>query len=312
MPVNVIGLLNIAINNEEYKINDYLSLVSREYFERLNISMPSDIRFYKTFIVSSAEIKPDFNIEKISDSKREQIPIFFLWVMNLAVTDFEIIHSDWFMGDSYSDLKEAIKVSIGNIPMTNRHIEIWANSFKIDHNINCLPDEDIVKMINLYHKIIDTYKEQIKTPDNVNLHWLYAFTKFQECCKTPFSRQCVVHVTSALEFILVNTSEESSYRAAFFAALVCEDHYEERTKTYEFLKWAFGTRERVSASMALAGKNLIDKSDLPENMLRLRVILAKVLAATLGLTNKEIQDRINEMIFNSPAFDKSSVFTLIP
>jgi len=302
MPVNVIGLLNIAIDRDEYKINEYLSLVSREYFEKNNISMPPDIRFYKTFIVSSADIKPDFNLDKISDNKREQVPAFFLWVMNMVVADFEITHSDWFMGDSYAALKETIKVSFKNISISKGVLEVWANTFKIDSNVNDLSEEVVLGIINVYNKVIEKYKEQIKTPDNINLHWLYAFAKFQECCKAPFSRQCVVYVTSALEFVLVNTSEETSFRAACFAALICSNDYEERIGIYEFLKWAFGTRERVSASISLAGRNLIDKSDLPENMLKLRLILAKVLMATIGLNNKEIQDKINEMIFKGPGF----------
>jgi len=302
MPINVIGLLNIAIDKDEYKINDYLSLVSRDYFEKNDISMPPDIRFYKTFIVSSADINHDFNIDKITDNKREQIPVFFLWVMQMAEADFEILHSDWFMGGSYTDLKETIKVSFRNISMTNGHVQIWANAFKIENNVNNLSEEEINSLIELYNKVIDIYKEQIKTPDNINLHWLYAFSKFQECCKAPFSRQCIVHVTSALEFLLVNTSEESSFRAACFAALICENDADKRISIFEFLRWAFGTRERVSASMYLTGRNLIDKSDLPENMLKLRVILGKVIIATIGLTNKELQDRINEMIFNGPGF----------
>ncbi|MGE5329021.1 MAG: hypothetical protein ACM3KR_05920 [Deltaproteobacteria bacterium] len=300
MPINVIGLLNIAIDKDEYKINDYLSLVSREYFEKNDISMPPEIRFYKTFIVSMADIKPDYNIDKISDKNREQIPVFFLWIMQMALVDFEINYSDWFMGDSYTNLKEAIKVSFRNASMTNGHVQVWANTFKIDSNVNNLSEEEINNLIYLHHRVIEIYREQIKTPDNINLHWLYAFTKFQECCKAPFSRQCIVHVTSALEFVLVNTSEESSFRAACFSALICANDYQERVKLHEFLKWAFGTRERVSASFA--GRNLIDKSDLPENMLKLRLILAKILMSTIGLSNKEIHNKINEMIFNGPEF----------
>ncbi|MGE5472719.1 MAG: hypothetical protein ACM3UU_00670 [Ignavibacteriales bacterium] len=302
MPVNVIGLLNIAIDKDEYAINEYLSLVNRDYIEKNNISMPADIRFYKTFIVSTADISPDFNLDKISDNKREQIPVFFLWVMSMVMLDFDITHSEWFMGDSYATLKETIKVCLNNISKTSGSIAIWANSFKIENNVNNLSEEDIARLIDIYNQVIQTYKEQIKTPDNVNLHWLYAFTKFQECCKSPASRQCVVHVTSALEFILVNTSEESSFRAAFFSALICEKEYEERMSIYEFLKWAFGTRERISAAISFSGRNLIDKSDLPENMLKLKSILAKVLVATLGLTNKEIQERINKMMFNVSEF----------
>ena len=302
MPINVIGLLNIEIDKDEYKINDAISLVSREYYEKNSISMPADIRFYKTFIVSSADINSEFNLDKISENMRERIPVFFLWVMNLVITDYEITHSDWFAGDSYEALKETIKISFKNVSMTNGNIHLWANAFKIDNNVNTLSEENISKIIYLYNRIIEAYKEQIKTPDNVNLHWLYAFAKFQECCKYPYSRQCVVHVTSALEFVLVNTSEETSFRAACFAALICGNNYEERMGIYAFLKWAFGTRERVSASISLAGRNLIEKSDLPENMVKLRMILAKVLMATLGLTNKELQDKVNEMIFNGPEF----------
>lgn len=302
MSFNVIGLLNIAIDKDEYIINQYLSLVSREYFEKNNVSMPSDIRFYKTFIVSTADINPSFNIDKISDSKREQIPVFFLWVMNMVMSEIDINHSDWFMGETYETLKETIKICFKNLSKANGVLPVWANTFKIDSNVNILSEEDIKKLIDVYNQVIEVYKEQIKTPDNINLHWLYAFTKFQECCKMPVSRQCIVHVTSALEFLLVNTSEESSFRAAFFAALICEKDYEERTEVYNFLKWAYGTRERVSAAISLSGRSLIDKSDLPENMLRLKAILAKVLMAALGLTNREIQERISQMMFNGPEF----------
>jgi len=38
MSINVIGLLNTAIDEEEYVINEHLKLVSREFFEQQNIS----------------------------------------------------------------------------------------------------------------------------------------------------------------------------------------------------------------------------------------------------------------------------------
>lgn len=301
MALGVIGLLNVFLESEEIVISDTMKLIRRDYFEKNNISMPADIRFYKTFIVSTADFEKEFNIDLITDEMRKRIPVFFLWVLKMQLTDFEIIHSDWFVGESYDNLKEMVKIYFERKETNNNLLNEWVNSFKIDNNAKLIPTDVINKAIESYEKILYLYDEQVTSPDNINLHWLYGFSKYQECCKYPTSKKCVAHVTSALEFLLVNTSDESNFRAACYSAIVAADTIEERLEYFKFLKWAYSIREKV-CSYSIEGINFIDKVDLPENLRELKNILAKVLLRTMDMSNKEIQEKIEQILFEGPNF----------
>lgn len=302
MPVNVIGLLNISIDKEEFEINRHIKLVSREYFENRNISMPTDIRFYKTFIVSTYDFGPSFDMSKVPGDERDALPTFLLWAFKLFITHYDIVNSEWFAGDSFESLKEYVKVSSQDPILSTGLLEDWVSAFKIDNMVHNVSMETVEHAANLYYRIVELYKVQEKSPEDINLHWLYAFTKFQDCCAQPNSRYSVLYITSALEFLLVNTSNESEFRAAYYASLVYTDDYEERTTCYNFLKWAYSVRQKLSEASVLDASLFIDKSSLPDNIYKLREILAGVLLKTLGMTNKELQEKINEMIFSCPAF----------
>ena len=302
MPVNVIGLLNVAIDKEEYVVNEHIRLISREFFERQNISMPSNIRFYKTFIVSTDDFGADFDGANVPEEKKGSIPTHFLWAMKLLISEYDIVNSEWFAGESYEQLKQFVVVSNQDSILSTYLSDDWITSFKIDNIVHNINEGTISDIIILYHRIIDLYKAQDKSPDDINLHWLYAYTKFQECCTCPSSKFSVLNITSALEFLLVNTSNESEYRAAYFAALIYSEQFEDRLMCFNFLKWAYSVRDKLSSSSPLDQKLFVDKSQLPENIYKLREILARVLLRTLGLTNREIQDKINGMIFNCPSF----------
>ncbi len=303
MPVNVIGLLNIAIGEEEYVINDYLRLVSREYFEKEKISMPPDIRFYKTFIVSKSDFGENFTASNIPNHMKDGVPTYFLWAMKLYITRFNIVNSEWFAGETYETLKEIMAKTDYSVSVTaGAADDDWVRNFKIDEIVHELDQAILGEITELYKRIVDIYKNQDKSPEDTNLHWLYSFTKFQECCSHPYTRHSVTYITSAMEFLLVNSSNESDFRAAYYAALIYADEFEDRLTCFNFLKWAFSVREKLARGSVLDLKPFVDKSQIPENIHKLKEILAVVLLKTLGLTNRELQDQINGMIFHCPRF----------
>ena len=298
MPLHVIGLLNISIGKEEFVVNEYVKLISREYFEKQNISMPSNIRFYKTFIVSTFDFGK--NIFQASVETRAFLPTHLLGAIKLYLYEFEIENSSWFSGKSFETLTEFVEISSASVVNTNSIYASWIDAFKIDRIVHDVDEPAISSIITFFNRIADLYTAPDQSVFDINLHWFYAFTKFQECCIHPDTRNAVYNITSALEFLLVNTSNESDYRSALFASLIYSDEIEERMVCYDFLKWAFSIRDRLSSLSPLEGKSFVDKSELPENISLLRKILAKVLLRTLGISPIALQEKLNKMIFSCP------------
>lgn len=303
MPLNVIGLLNISIDEEEYTINQYMKLVSREYFEKEGISMPPEIRFYKTFIVSTGDFGEKVNIAKIPNEKKDAVPTYYLWAIKLLITKFNVMNSEWFAGETYEKLKEFMPKPPQGASLLKGKSEEWTDLFRIDKIIHPLDQTILEEITTLYRRIVELYKNNDDAPENINLHWLYAFTKFQECCSQPSTRYSVIYITSALEFLLVNSSNESDFRAAYYTALIYSSDEEERQICFNFLKWAFSVREKLSSGAVLSLSSFIDKSEIPENIHKLVEILAGVLLKTLGLSNKDLQEKLNRMMFNCPEFE---------
>lgn len=300
MLLNVIGLLNISIEAEEYTVNEHVKLVSREYFEKQNISMPASIRFYKTFIVSTCDFGKDITMAPVET--RAYLPTYLLGAIKLDLYELEIENSSWFSGDSYGTLTEFIKISSTSAVNAAAVSASWIDAFKIEKIVHKIDEARLNSIVTLFRRITDLYTSEDQSLFDVNLHWLFAFTKFQECCVSPDSRSAIFYITSALEFLLVNTSNESDYRAALFASLIYSDEIKDRLTCYDFMKWAFSVRNKLTSADTPGEKLFVDKSELPENIAMLREILAKVLLKTLGLSPIELQEKLNNMIFSCPTF----------
>ena len=298
MPLHVIGLLNISIDKEEFVVNEYVKLINRDFFEKNSISMPNNIRFYKTFIVSTCDFGKD--VSKAPVETRAFLPTYLLGAIKLNLHELEIENSSWFSGESFETLTEFIKISSVSAVTSAAISASWIDAFKIDRIVHDIDEATILNIITFFNRLANLYTVQDQSIFDINLHWFYAFTKFQECCVHPDTRSAVYNIASALEFLLVNTSNESDYRAALFASLIYSDKLEERMVCYDFMKWAFSIRDRLSALNTLDEKSFIDKSELPENISLLRKILAKVLLRTFGLSPIALQENLNKMIFSCP------------
>jgi hypothetical protein len=298
MPLHVIGLLNISIGKEEFLVNEYVKIINREYFEKNNISMPNNIRFYKTFIVSTCDFGKD--ISKAPVEMRAFLPTYLLGAIKINLYELEIENSSWFSGESFETLTEFVKISSISVITPATISASWIDAFKIDKIVHDIDETTILTIISFFNRLAALYTTQDQSIFDINLHWFYAFTKFQECCVHPDTRSAVYNITAALEFLLVNTSNESDYRAALFASLIYSDEVEERMVCYDFMKWAFSIRDRLSSLSLSSGKSFLDKSELPENISLLRKILAKVLLRTLGLSPIVLQEKLNNMIFSCP------------
>lgn len=300
MAINVIGLLNVSIPGQEFIINDRLKLISREYFEKNEISMPSEIRFYKTFIVSEGNFGDSLSC--IPDKEKDCVPVYFLWAIRLYITEFDIISSDWFIGDTYQDLKRFMTITTDKAEVPLVFSNNWVDNFKIDNITRNIDSVMLREIADLYTKLVDLYKVQNKQDENINLHWFYAFTKYQESYLQWDLSRLILEITSALEFLLVNTSNESEYRAGLYASLIYADKFKDRMDCYSYLKWAYTLRKKISEGNVLEQKILMDKEYFYENVRKLKNILAIILLKTMGLTNKQIEEKLNKIIFHCPQF----------
>ena len=295
MPLNVIGILNVNIGLDEYVINEHLKLVSRDFFEKNDISMSPDIRFYKTFIVGTYEFGTDLN--SISNESKAFFPIYLLWAMRLYLNEINLENSSWFSGESYENLKEYIKVSNGTPANIASLLQNWAD-FKIDNITKDIDLKALENIIIIFEKIQKLYISTEESAEQLNLHWMYALTKYNEVFSDIEPTAAVTSITSALEFLLVNTSNESDYRAALFAALLSCEKLEDRKFNFDLLRWTFNVRDKLSGS--LVPDLIMDKCQLPENLLKLKEILGKVLLFTIDLSPLELQEKLDNIILSAP------------
>lgn len=267
---------NIELQDEEYKINDYITL-------KKSSKMPKE-----TMI-------------KIDDT----IPIFENnIILFYRALEFSMarIHIDAYADESdnvtFSIIKSLSSIMI-NYYSLNSNEEIDKGTMKIDK-------DNISNLISIFKLIVEYNKEQKeKRQEKIYspTRWSYAYNQYVNACTNISIENSILNIITGLEALLVKGVGELTYKVSLYSSIIAADGIEERKKIRELIKWMYNTRSKVVHGEVAEVVKKLSSPDLYKKYYDLKELFSKIMVKTYKIDEKELFERLDDMIFNCPSFN---------
>lgn len=131
--------------------------------------------------------------------------------------------------------------------------------------------------------------------------WSYAYNNYLSSCSTPYLEQAILSIITALEALLVNGSDQVSYRVSLNASLLIEEDETKRKQTYDLIKDLYNLRSKVVHGDISGFLKNIAKPDIYDRYFKLKEVLSKILVKTHKIPMKTLLSQIEGTIFKAPA-----------
>ncbi|WP_091013711.1 MULTISPECIES: HEPN domain-containing protein [Paenibacillus] len=131
--------------------------------------------------------------------------------------------------------------------------------------------------------------------------WSYAYNNYLSSCSTPYLEQAILSIITALEALLVNGSDQVSYRVSLNASLLTEEDETKRKQTFDLIKDLYNLRSKVVHGDISGFLKNIAKPDIYDRYFKLKEVLSKILVKTHKVPMKTLLSQIEGTIFKAPA-----------
>ncbi len=169
-----------------------------------------------------------------------------------------------------------------------------------DYTINIDTDrlailKDVHAKIIMHHKKLNN-KEQNDYID----FWNVAFNKYLNACSCGSVESGIESLISCLETLIVNSTTEVTYRTCLFGSIAYTADTTKRKETFKFLKEMYNIRSKVIHGDIESLKKTINKNNLFDEYMKLKVIVSNILMKLYNKDKKEYIASIEKSLFECP------------
>ena len=268
---------NIHIDDDSYKINEYISL-------------------------KKSLIKNEETVVEIDDSKDlwENNIILFFRALQISMTR---IHIDTYAnekedGVTYDLINELSSVMINYYSTKDNPLDIFTHKIKIT-------EKDVSKIIKAFNLGIEYNKKQREERENNSwkpTRWTYAYNQYINACQSMSIEISILNIITGLESLLVKGQGELTYKVSLYSSILIGNTMEERKSIYNLVKWMYNLRSKVvHGEIKEVVKNLSNES-LYDKYFDIKDLFSKILIRTYNIEEETLFFKIEDMIFSCPQF----------
>jgi len=167
-------------------------------------------------------------------------------------------------------------------------------------------NEEHIQNIKEAHKIISEHSSLSKEKRSQGKwspsRWQFAHQQYTSACGAISVHDSILSIITGLEALLVKGEGQLTYKVSLYAALILGETSERRKEIFELVKSMYNLRSKVVHGEAETLVKLLSKGDIYQRYFELKSILSNLLIKTYEIEEKELFNRIDEMIFQAPNF----------
>jgi hypothetical protein len=283
MEKQLVTLVNVELDADSYKINDYISLEKDRNKNTRTIIAISDDDNGKRF---------------------ESNGLLFYEALRLALPEVNIRVKRCITLPGDDSLFEVLREF--NTPLLNYPV-VKDDNFDIYETHAVLTLEKIERLKYIHGIVIDAHRkafEERKTGSFEQTRWRYAYDQYISACSNALLDNSIMHLITGLESLLVKGDTLLSHKLSLHASLLLKNDINERKEIYNFLKNIYNVRSKAVHGEIKELAKLLSKSDIYDKYFKLKTIFVEILLKTYGLDEEYIFSRLDEIVFMAPSFDE--------
>ncbi|NEU59630.1 HEPN domain-containing protein [Paenibacillus sp. ALJ109b] len=171
-------------------------------------------------------------------------------------------------------------------------------------DVYLISDSDIQhvkKVMGLVHEHSQIQHTAMSNSEWKTTEWSYAYNNYLHSCSSPYLEQAILSIITALEALLVNGSDQVSYRVSLNASLLTEEDEDKRKQTFNLIKDMYNLRSKVVHGDISGFVKNIARPDIYDKYFKLKEILSTILIRTYKIPTKTILSQIEGTIFKAPS-----------
>lgn len=259
-----------------------------------NIIMQSGtmIKINEFFTLNEVEGKASLHWHTGEPISHENTPTILMQVLQIALPEIHIYPST----TDISNILYSYKSYIIN------YFLVENDAYDIIRDYTMTIDDNRLTLIkDVYAKVITHHKKLNNKQQNDYIDfWNVAFNKYLNACSCCSVESGIEGLISCLETLIVNSTTEVTYRTCLFGAVVYADDSIKRKETFKFLKEMYNIRSKVIHGDIEALKKTINKNNLFDEYIKLKVIVSNVLMKLYNKDKKEYIASIEDALFVCP------------
>lgn len=268
---------NAELSDDSYSINQYISM--KKY----------DLDNKETLVQISEE-----------NTKYQNTTQLFFRALQISLTKIHLKIKEVNKSDSTYGLLESF-----TRPMINYYIKEFDNNniVSLDEISTIKITKEDVQSIIKNFEIICEYSKRKNEDNNKNItRWDYAYNQYLNACASITIEVSIITMVTGMESLLVNGNGELTYKVSLNSSLITADSKEERKEIYKLVKNMYNLRSKVVHGEVKEVINKLSSENIYNDYFKLKDLFSKILIKTYNYDEKELFEKIDDMIFNCPKF----------
>lgn len=292
--IEYLTLSNISLVDRTYLINDHIKLIKPDTIEpettlvidegEKSTSESNGIIFYNALRLAF----PKVNIYIKPEKEKER----YIYYRALKDRNSYLINY-YAIGDNNYDKFIHMKDGKTKLVDIYNHPSIQIDSSNIEHLKK-------VHNIIIYKgtKQSDLRKQSVWKPTR----WSFALNQYEKACRELSLETSIMYLISALESLLSKNSGELTYKVSLFSSLVAADTKEQRKEIFKLVHTMYSIRSKVSHGDIENVYKLMTKESIYHDYFNLKDVVAKIILKLYDMEPQKVFDKIDDLIYESPAF----------